>query len=117
MVLMSLVKSPIALVLFCFGNITARPARCGQPICSIADTRTNRQIAPLFLTAAKPRQGTSELGESLERAARLRSATQGQDPARCGICTGYDSGEDRGPKLALSRAAQRHVFALWVLHP
>ncbi|MGO8914179.1 MAG: hypothetical protein ACLQDM_33345, partial [Bradyrhizobium sp.] len=44
------------------------------------------------------------------RAARL----EGSIPGRCGICMAYDGGADPGPKLALSRAAQRNVFALWV---
>src|SRR6266516_1753228 len=35
-------------------------------------------------------------------------------PERDGICTACDSRGDRGTKLALSRTAQRHVFALWI---
>jgi hypothetical protein len=35
-------------------------------------------------------------------------------PERDGICTACDSRGDRRTKLALSRTAQRHVFALWI---
>src|SRR3977135_643294 len=39
---------------------------------------------------------------------------RGSIPERDGICTACDSRGDRGTKLALSRTAQRHVFALWI---
>src|ERR1035437_4428602 len=39
---------------------------------------------------------------------------QDSNLARNGICTSCDSRADPRPKLALSRTAQRDVFALWV---
>jgi hypothetical protein len=48
------------------------------PICSIADTTANRQAVPLFLPAAKRREGTSEPRKG-DWNALDATATQGLD--------------------------------------
>jgi hypothetical protein len=86
-------------------------ALIGAP--SIADRLANRLIARLFRTRfpkiSRWNIGTRESGGTaagMRRDSNLPSQV---------ICTVYDSRIDPRPKPALSRTAQRVVFAVWVL--
>src|SRR5665811_470006 len=113
MVLMSLVKSPIARILFVSGTHSAAgssPARCDARLLIPA----NQLIARLFLAAAKPRGGTSEHRERWNGRMADTKRRQDSNLVRNGICRACDNRADQRLKLALSRTAQRDVFALWV---
>src|SRR3981081_3107003 len=111
MVLMSLVKSPIARILFGFGNTTRGPFVADTPICSVADTRANQLIARLFL--AKEKSGWN-IGNIAKETGGGTANAKVSHPRRKALCTACDSHAHPGPKLELSRTAQRGVFALWV---
>src|ERR1700688_1442759 len=114
MVLMSLVKRPMALILFGFGNTTARPFHCRNADMFDCGYKANQGIAGLFLKPAKTSRweyrNTRARGERPNQQANARPRIcRRQD-----ICMACDSHAQRGPRLAVSRTAQRNVFALWV---
>jgi hypothetical protein len=77
----------------------------------------NRMIARLFLPSTKRLDGTTDVARHGKTARKTWNGQCRQESnlAPEGICTGCDSGPDPGQKLALSRTAQRDLFALCVL--
>src|SRR5450432_4445759 len=117
MVLMSLVKSPIARS-FLFGEHKRCRRIVGMPLCSMADTGANRLTARLFLPAAKTSRWNREHCEAEHCEKWIGRELRGHDSclAPQNICTACDSRLPPRPRLALSRTAQRGFFALWVFH-
>src|SRR6266478_932581 len=107
MVLMSLVKSPIAMILFIRGTHSDAFVVAAAPTCSISDvtlTGGSRGCSSRLRKRRATEQEHRENGTAgpplhvtgiLAVAAYVRRVTPGLDPRL---------------KLALSRAAQRHVF-------
>jgi hypothetical protein len=96
---------------FVEGTHSAAGVVVAAPICSIADTR--QQADPEVVPAGAENVVMEQ--ETLRRINVGPIDIRDSNPERDDICTACDSRGDRRPKLALSRTAQRHVFALWVL--
>src|ERR1700722_1114485 len=125
MVLMSLVKSPIALSPSWFRehNCAARSSPARQ-ICSIADASANRQAARLFLPTAKTLPGNigtlpaaKSLPERAQNLARSRRGSRLDSSAVPAYLRHGTVAPIRGQSSRCQGTAQRDVFALWVSVP